>query len=51
MGNAILSDCGSEINQKLNFIAIPSCYFVLSDENMYPVKTKGEPLMVHLFLL
>ena len=51
MGNAILSDCGSEINQKLNFIAIPSCYFVLSDENMYSIKAKGEPLIGPPFLL
>ena len=45
MGNAILSYCESEINQKLNFIAIPSRYFIFSNENMYSIKAKGEPLI------
>ena len=51
MGNAILSYCESEINQKLNFIAIPSCYFIFSNENMYSIKAKGEPLIGPPFLL
>ena len=45
MGNAILSYCESEINQKLNFITIPSRYFIFSNENMYSIKAKGEPLI------
>ena len=36
---------GPKLIKKLNFITIPSRYSIFSDENMYPVKAKGEPLI------
>ena len=51
MISTMASACESEINQKLNFIAIPSCYFIFSNENMYSIKAKGEPLIGPPFLL